>query len=153
RPRHHVHRLRRAVGRRPSGQLDLRWRPGSDILGLAARTTGGGRWAARRARQHRATLSTRAGEGAGTVGMTTTGSLHGRIYTELEDRILSGEWQPGARIPFEHELTEQYGCSRMTVNKAISELAGRGLVIRRRRAGTFVAAPRTHAAVLAIPDL
>ena len=85
--------------------------------------------------------------------MTTTGSLHGRIYTELEDRILSGEWQPGVRIPFEHELTEQYGCSRMTVNKAISELAGRGLVIRRRRAGTFVAAPRTHAAVLAIPDL
>ena len=85
--------------------------------------------------------------------MNGTGSLHGRIYAELEDRILSGEWQPGTRIPFEHELTEQYGCSRMTVNKAISELAGRGLVTRRRRAGTFVAAPRTHAAVLAIPDL
>ncbi|WP_421728807.1 histidine utilization repressor [Brevundimonas sp.] len=85
--------------------------------------------------------------------MNGTGSLHGRIYAELEDRILSGEWQPGARIPFEHELTEQYGCSRMTVNKAISELAGRGLVTRRRRAGTFVSAPRTHAAVLAIPDL
>ena len=85
--------------------------------------------------------------------MTTSGTLHGRIYAELEDRILSGEWAPGSRIPFEHELTEQYGCSRMTVNKAISELAGRGLVTRRRRAGTFVAAPKAHAAVLAIPDL
>jgi GntR family histidine utilization transcriptional repressor len=79
--------------------------------------------------------------------------LHRRIYAELEGRILSGDWAPGSRIPFEHELTARYGCSRMTVNKAISELAGRGLVTRRRRAGTFVAPPRAHAAILAIPDL
>lgn len=80
-------------------------------------------------------------------------SLHRRIYAELEGRILSGDLSPGDRIPFEHELTERYGCSRMTVSKAISELAGRGLVTRRRRAGTFVAQPKAHAAVLAIPDL
>lgn len=79
--------------------------------------------------------------------------LHRRIYADLERRILSGDWAPGQRIPFEHELTAAYGCSRMTVNKAISELAGRGLVTRRRRAGTFVAQPKAHAAVLAIPDL
>ncbi len=79
--------------------------------------------------------------------------LHRRIYADLERRILSGDWAPGRRIPFEHELTAAYGCSRMTVNKAISELAGRGLVTRRRRAGTFVAQPKAHAAVLAIPDL
>ncbi|KQS54298.1 histidine utilization repressor [Brevundimonas sp. Leaf363] len=80
-------------------------------------------------------------------------TLHSRIYGDLEDAILSGELAPGERIPFEHELTERYGCSRMTVSKAISELAGRGLVVRRRRAGTFVAQPKAHAAVLAIPDL
>lgn len=80
-------------------------------------------------------------------------SLHRRIYADLEGLILSGELSPGDRIPFEHELTERYGCSRMTVSKAISELAGRGLVTRRRRAGTFVAQPKAHAAVLAIPDL
>jgi GntR family histidine utilization transcriptional repressor len=79
--------------------------------------------------------------------------LHRRIYADLEGRILSGDLSPGDRIPFEHELTDQYGCSRMTVSKAISELAGRGLVTRRRRAGTFVAQPKAHAAVLAIPDL
>lgn len=79
--------------------------------------------------------------------------LHRRIYDDLEGRILSGDLAPGARIPFEHELTARYGCSRMTVSKAISELAGRGLVTRRRRAGTFVAQPKAHAAVLAIPDL
>ncbi|WP_336978014.1 histidine utilization repressor [Brevundimonas nasdae] len=80
-------------------------------------------------------------------------SLHRRIYADLEGLILSGELSPGDRIPFEHELTDHYGCSRMTVSKAISELAGRGLVTRRRRAGTFVAQPKAHAAVLAIPDL
>jgi len=80
-------------------------------------------------------------------------TLQRRIYTDLETRILSGDWAPGQRIPFEHELTSRYGCSRMTVNKAISELAERGLVTRRRRAGTFVAQPRTQSAVLAIPDL
>lgn len=85
--------------------------------------------------------------------MNRPATLHRRIYDDLEGRILSGDWAPGARIPFEHELTERYGCSRMTVNKAISELAARGLVTRRRRAGTFVAQPRVHAALLAIPDL
>jgi len=79
--------------------------------------------------------------------------LHRRIYADLEGRILSGDLAPGDRIPFEHELTAHYGCSRMTVSKAISELAGRGLVTRRRRAGTFVAQPKAHAAFLAIPDL
>ena len=80
-------------------------------------------------------------------------TLHQRLYADLERRILSGDLSPGDRIPFEHELTETYDCSRMTVSKAISELAGRGLVTRRRRAGTFVAQPKAHAAVLAIPDL
>lgn len=80
-------------------------------------------------------------------------TLHQRIYADLERRILSGDLSPGDRIPFEHELTETYDCSRMTVSKAISELAGRGLVTRRRRAGTFVAQPKAYAAVLAIPDL
>lgn len=79
--------------------------------------------------------------------------LHRQIYADIEGRILSGELKPGDRIPPEHELCGRYACARMTVNKAVSELAGRGLVIRRRRAGTFVAAPRAHSAVLAIPDL
>lgn len=83
----------------------------------------------------------------------TPAPLHRRIYADLEGRILSGDLAPGDRIPFEHELSARYGCSRMTVSRAVSELAGRGLVTRRRRAGTFVAQPKAHAAVLAIPDL
>jgi GntR family histidine utilization transcriptional repressor len=80
-------------------------------------------------------------------------SLHERIRADVERKILSGEWPPGHRIPFEHELVEAYGCSRMTVNKVLSGLAAAGLIERRRKAGSFVARPRMQSAVLAIPDL
>jgi GntR family histidine utilization transcriptional repressor len=80
-------------------------------------------------------------------------TLHQRILSELENRILSGEWPPGHRIPFETELTEIYGCSRMTVNKVLTQLAAAGLIERRRRAGSFVVQPRSEAAVLAIQGI
>ena len=65
---------------------------------------------------------------------------------------MSGEWPPGHRIPFEHELMAEYGCSRMTVNKVLSTLAANGLITRRRRAGSVVAEPSTERAVLEIQD-
>lgn len=78
--------------------------------------------------------------------------MHQRILRDVEDRILSGAWAPGHRIPYEHELTAIYGCSRMTVNKVMSELSARGLINRRRRAGSFVAAPENEQSVLEIHD-
>src|SRR3712207_5211640 len=78
--------------------------------------------------------------------------LHQRIRDDIEARIMSGEWPPGYRIPFEHELMAEYGCSRMTVNKVLSTLAANGLITRRRRAGTVVAEPSSQQAVLQIQD-
>lgn len=66
---------------------------------------------------------------------------------------MSGEWKPGHRIPYEHELMATYQCSRMTVNRALGALAQAGLLDRRRRAGSFVATPRFHRAALEIPDI
>ncbi|TGP46539.1 histidine utilization repressor [bacterium M00.F.Ca.ET.159.01.1.1] len=80
-------------------------------------------------------------------------SLHQRILSDIRDRILSGAWAPGHRIPFEHELTAQYNCSRMTVNKALSQLAKAGLIERRRRSGSFVRQPQSQAAVLELHDI
>lgn len=85
--------------------------------------------------------------------MTAPSSLHQRILAEIGQKIVSGEWPPGHRIPFEHELTDQYGCSRMTVNKALTQLAKSGLIERRKRSGSFVARPRSQAAVLEIHDI
>jgi GntR family histidine utilization transcriptional repressor len=80
-------------------------------------------------------------------------TLHRRIRLEISERILSGEWPPGHRIPFEHELMADYGCSRMTVSKALAPLADSGLIVRRRRAGSFVARAPIHSTVLGIPDI
>lgn len=80
-------------------------------------------------------------------------ALHSRIRRDIESRIMSGEWRPGHRIPYEHEWMETYGCSRMTVNKALRSLLQSGLLESRKRAGTFVAAPRFHRAALEIPDI
>ena len=80
-------------------------------------------------------------------------SLHQRILADITERIVSGEWPPGHRIPFEHELGTEYQCSRMTVNKAMSQLAKSGLIERRRRSGSFVRQPRSQAAILEIHDI
>ena len=80
-------------------------------------------------------------------------TLDRRIREDIEARIRSGEWRPGDRIPFEHELVAIYGCSRGTVGKALGALAKSGLIERRRKAGSFVAHPQVHSAVLEMPDL
>lgn len=80
-------------------------------------------------------------------------TLHRRIRGDIESRILSGTWPPGHRVPPEHELMAEYDCSRMTVNKALTELAQADLIERRKRAGTFVKRPQVMSAVLDIADI
>jgi GntR family histidine utilization transcriptional repressor len=92
-------------------------------------------------------------EGDSDVPIDTTLSLHQRILGDIEGKILSGTWPPGHRIPFEMELVEHYGCSRMTVNKALSQLAKAGLIERRKKSGSFVTRPQAQSAVLEIRDI
>ncbi|MFO1255207.1 MAG: UTRA domain-containing protein [Sphingomonadaceae bacterium] len=75
------------------------------------------------------------------------------IRRAIESRILSGAWEPGRKLPSETDLAAEYGCARMTANKALTALAEAGLIERRRRAGSFVARPRSQALVLEIADL
>lgn len=65
--------------------------------------------------------------------------LYQQIKALLTQRLESGEWRPGESIPSEHELAAQFGVSQGTVRKAIDELAGENLVVRRQGKGTFVA--------------
>ena len=78
---------------------------------------------------------------------------HAEIRHDIEGRIRSGAWPPGHRVPSEHELMARYGCSRMTVHKALSGMAAAGLIVRKRRSGSFVANPATEETVLAINDI
>lgn len=81
------------------------------------------------------------------------GTLHSRILGDLESQILSGAWPPGHRLPFEVDLAAQYGCSRMTANKVLTQLARAGLIERRKKSGSFVAQPVGQAAVLEIHNI
>ncbi|EKO3827961.1 histidine utilization repressor [Vibrio harveyi] len=67
--------------------------------------------------------------------------LYMQIKQFILDKIDSGEWIVGHRIATEIELTEQFGVSRMTVNKAIRDLVNEGKLQRRPRLGTFVCDP------------
>ena len=80
-------------------------------------------------------------------------SLHQRILSDIQRKILTGEWGPGRRIPVEHELMIQYRCSRMTVSKVLTQLAQAGIIERRRKIGSFVSRPHSQSAVLSIPDI
>ncbi|RYG87292.1 UTRA domain-containing protein, partial [bacterium] len=84
---------------------------------------------------------------------TPTVSLHSRILSDIQGKILSGEWGPGRRIPVEHELMHVYRCSRMTVSKVLTQLAQAGIIERRRKIGSFVSRPHSQSAVLSIPDI
>lgn len=81
------------------------------------------------------------------------GPLYEQIRRALERPILEGRWAPGVKIPSEHELTALTGASRMTVNKALHRLVDDGLIVRRRKAGSFVAEPADEHAVMKIADL
>lgn len=80
-------------------------------------------------------------------------SLHERILSDIQGKILSGEWEVGRRIPIELELMKQYRCSRMTVSKVLTRLAQAGLIERHRKTGSFVGRPHSQSAVLDIPDI
>ena len=89
----------------------------------------------------------------GKSGKDSATSLHQRILTEIENNILSGKWVPGYRIPSEHDLAIEYQCSRMTVNKVLTQLARAHMVERKRKAGTVVLGSQSRSAVLEIQDI
>ena len=71
-----------------------------------------------------------------------------RIVRLLEEKIVSGVYPPGYRLPPERELCEIYGVSRVTARQALAELAQRDLVVRHQGQGTFVMRPKVDSSLL-----
>lgn len=61
------------------------------------------------------------------------------LRSAMFDLIERGFWRPGDKIPGERELSEILGISLGTVQAALRTLVDSELLVRRRRAGTFVA--------------
>jgi GntR family transcriptional regulator len=65
--------------------------------------------------------------------------LYYQLENVLREKITSGAYAGGGRIPTETELIEQYSVSRITVRQALQALADEGLIERRQGRGTYVA--------------
>lgn len=73
------------------------------------------------------------------------------IRAEVLRRIRARDWPPGALIPGEEALSQEFGVARATVNRALRDLAEAGVIERKKRAGTRVAELPVRRARLEIP--
>jgi len=76
-----------------------------------------------------------------------------QIKAFILSRVSSGEWSPEDRVPSENELVKLTGVSRVTVNRALRELADAGLLVRVQGVGTFVAGAKPQSDLLALRDI
>ncbi|WP_040494121.1 FadR/GntR family transcriptional regulator [Ilumatobacter nonamiensis] len=61
----------------------------------------------------------------------TRSTLSSQIRDQLLERITSGALEPGARVPSERSLSEQFGVARTSVREAMQGLLSLGVVVRR----------------------
>ncbi len=76
-----------------------------------------------------------------TSGGVTAGAgvpLHRQLFLVLHDEIARGAIAPGDALPTEQSLCDQFGVSRITVRRALADLAEQGYIERRQGVGSFV---------------
>ena len=79
--------------------------------------------------------------------------LYQQVKRYILEKVDAGDWAPAERIPSENELVRELGASRMTVNRALRELATAGRIDRMQGVGTFVADPRPSLEFLRIRNI
>jgi len=79
--------------------------------------------------------------------------LYEMVKRHIMDLIHGGEWHVGKRLPSENELVRDLSVSRMTVNRALRDLANEGHVHRISGSGTFIAEKRSQSHPLHIGDI
>jgi len=67
--------------------------------------------------------------------------LHRQLFLVLRDEIARGALAEGVLLPTEQTLVEQFGVSRVTVRRALADLADQGYIERRQGIGSFVHNP------------
>ncbi|TFZ02905.1 GntR family transcriptional regulator [Ramlibacter henchirensis] len=65
-------------------------------------------------------------------------ALHRQLFMVLRDEIARGVYADAGALPKEEDLCARFGVSRITVRRALADLAVLGLVERRHGRGTYV---------------
>ena len=80
--------------------------------------------------------------------MTFTKVKYRRLYedivTQIREKIMSGEYQPGDRLPTEREIIDSLGVSKASLREAFRVLEAEGLIISKQGGGRFVRAARAE---------
>jgi len=84
------------------------------------------------------------------AGPTT---LYQLVKDHIRQKIHAGKWKPGDRIPSEHEFVAELGVSRMTVHRALREMAEQGILVRYAGIGTFIAEERPQSGLLKVTNI
>ncbi len=82
-----------------------------------------------------------------------SGTLYQAVKDHIRRSIHDGTWKAGDRVPSEHELVAELGVSRMTVHRALREMAEQGILARYAGVGTFVAEARPQSGLFKIADI
>lgn len=64
--------------------------------------------------------------------------LHHQLFTAIKHQILNGTFREGEKLPTQDALCRQYGVSRITVRRAVTELQKEGLIRSEQGVGSFV---------------
>lgn len=71
--------------------------------------------------------------------------LYAQLKKLLLERIVDGVYSPGEELPAEKEIEAEFGVSRITVRRALSDLAAAGYLTRHQGRRSVVANPKiTH---------
>lgn len=68
-------------------------------------------------------------------------TLQYQLKTELYEKINSGVWPEGFKIPSETELCDEFSISRTTVREVLNEMVQSGYIIRKQGKGSYVSKP------------
>ena len=80
-------------------------------------------------------------------------ALYAQIKAFITQKIQTGAWPPGHRLPSESELVALFGVARMTVNRALRELVEQGRIVRVAGVGSFVADVKPQSTLLRIAHI
>ena len=64
--------------------------------------------------------------------------LYYQLYSVLKERIIDGTYKVGEILPSESDMIEEFGVSRITIRRALSDLENDGYIEKRKGKGSIV---------------
>ena len=87
------------------------------------------------------------------ISKTAPEPIYQQIKKTIQQRVTSGEWPAGQKLPSENELVNALAVSRMTINRALRELTQEGVIKRVHGLGSFVAEAPRHASLIELQGI